>query len=123
MSSGLQYFRCCMSALIPDMTVPFLDKVSHRVGDRECLVNVLYFHEKLAGGTRTFVWFGGSLRLEVSLHLFGVLGRSGLSVVGRHLETGEVCLHLVSGFMQVEPTAMNACGSAATRKWGTSDRL
>ena len=59
-------------------------------------MNVLYVLQKLTGGTRTFVWFGGSLRLEENLHLLGVLGRSGLSVVGGHLDgSSEVCLHRV----------------------------
>ena len=66
------------------------------MGCLELLTNVLYVQQKLTGGTRAFVGFGGSLRLEESLDLPRVLGRSGLSVVGGHLGgDGEVCLHCI----------------------------
>ena len=55
--------------------------------NRGFLANALHFHEKLAGGTRAFVWLRGSLRLKVRLDLLGVSGRSNLSIVGGHLGT------------------------------------
>jgi len=89
-----------MSAVIPGVTDSFLDRrVNHSVRSREFLAHPLYFREKLAGGTRTFVRFRGLLRLEVSLHLLRVLGRSCLSAVGVHVGTVGRYAYLVSGFI------------------------
>ena len=93
-----------MSTAIPGVTYFLLDKKSQRQRKIwESLVNALYFSEKLTGGTGAFVRFCGSLRLEVSLHLLGVLRRGGLSVVGRHVGDVGRCAYLVPGFMRIEP--------------------
>jgi len=91
-----------MSAVIPGVTDSFLDKrgVNYGIKSQESLINALYFREKLAGGTGTSVRFRGLLRLEVSLHLLGILGRGGLSVVGGHVGTVGRYAYLVSGFIE-----------------------
>jgi len=59
-------------------------------------VNALYSDQKLTGGTGASVGFGGTLRLEESLELLGVLWRSDLSVVGGHMwGGGEACSHRI----------------------------
>ena len=72
-------------------------------------------------GTRASVGFGGSLGLEMSLHLFGVLGRSGLSVMGGHLGVVVRCAYIVSGFMRVK--MVGACGNVAIEKRGPLEAI
>ena len=75
------------------------------------LIDALDFLEKLTGGTGTLIRVLGQLGLEVGLHPLGVLGRSGRSVVRRHLRIVRECVYIVAGFIRVEArTTVRACG-------------
>ena len=79
-------------------------------------MNVLYFQQKLAGGTRAFIRLGGPLRLEESLDLLAVRGRSGLSVIGGHRgDSGKMCSHRIRFY----PGPVNGDGECV---WKRGDR-
>lgn len=83
-----------------------IERVTAFKTESSSLVNALHFLKELTRGTRAFVRFCGLSSLEMSLRLLGVLGRSGRSIVGGHLETTGRFAYLVSGFMRVEPTTV-----------------
>ena len=59
--------------------------------------------------------------MEVGLHLFGVLGGSGLSVIGGHMGVVVRRAYLVSGFMRVN--MVDACGNVAIEKRGPLEAI